>query len=133
MQPQTITLAVDLLNTGSTTDVVYTREEEYINRSVYHAADHTPLMRHMLTVYRTPSKASGNFPGVQKSSCKITRDYLITGVDRETTLVGTVIHEDSNSVPLGIADEDMLVIRQTAIAFQDQDALSQPLMGKLSI
>jgi len=133
MQPQTITLAVDLLNTGVTTDVIYTREEEYLNRSVYHAADHTPLMRNMMTIYRTPSKASGNFPGVQKSSRKFTRDYLIAGVDRETTIVGTVIHESSSSVPLGISVADTLVMRQTDIAFGDQDAISAPLMDKLSI
>lgn len=133
MQPQIITLAVDLLNTGSSTDVVYTRFDQYQNRSVYHAAGHTPLMRDMMTLYRTPSKKSGNFPGVQKSSMKFTKDYAVAGVDTETTLVATAIHEVSSSIPLGVSSADQLVIRQTGIAAQDQDAISLPLMEDLSI
>lgn len=133
MQPQTITLSVDLLNNASTTDVIYTREEQYLNRTVYHSAAHTPLMRDMLTLYRTPSKASGNFAGTQKSAMKLTKDFAVPGVDQETTLVKTLIHEISSSVPLGIPEAEQMIVRQTGVAFEDLDVIVGPFMERLSI
>ena len=87
MQPNTITLAVDLLNTGATTDQIFTRQEEYLNRSVYISPTHSVSAKDTLSLYRTPIKPSGNFPGVAKVSAKFSTDYSIPGVDTETTLV----------------------------------------------
>lgn len=133
MQPNTITLAVDLLNTGVTTDETFTRQEEYLNRSVYIGTDHSVSLKDTLSFYRSPIKPSGNFPGVAKTSIKFSTDKVIAGVDSTTTLVAPIIFEISASVPVGVSSADQMIARQRAIALLDMDAIAGALMSLQSV
>lgn len=127
MQPNTITLAVDELNTDSTTDYVFTRYDVVNNHSVYIGEDHTPLKKDLLTLYRGIPKQSGNFAGVSKSATKFSWDVEVEGVDTSTTLTSPIICEISFSIPLGATDAEVLIVRQRAIALLDRDDIMVPL------
>jgi hypothetical protein len=133
MQDNVITLAVDELNTGSTTNHVFDRFEEFSNRAVYIGENHALTAKDTLSLYRTFPKASGNFPGVAKSSFKFSKDYAITGVDGVASLTSPVIVEVSFSVPVGVAEADQLIMRQRAIALLDDDTIMGALMNQLMV
>lgn len=130
MQPDTITLAVDELNTDSTTDHVYTRFDSFQNRTMYIHSGHTPVARDTLGLYRTFPKSNGNFKGVLKTSAKFSKDVEVEGIDSETTIVSPIIIEVGVSVPLGATDADVLIARQRIIALLDDDDLMVDLMSK---
>jgi hypothetical protein len=133
MQPNTITLAVDLLNTGSTTDQIFTRQEQYLNRSVYIGPTHSVSLKDTLTFYRSPIKPSGNFPGVAKVSAKFSTDYAIPGVDGATTLIAPQIFEVSCSTPVGVTEAQQMIARQRGVALWDMDTIVGALMALQSI
>lgn len=132
MQTNEITLAVDTANTGSTTDKVYTRFEENLNRSKYIAEGHTLASRDTLDLYRTAPKTSGNFRGVAKTSVKITTDITVSGVDG-TDLVAPVIVECSFAVPVGTSPTITLEKRQQLVALLDRDDIMAGLNDLLMI
>lgn len=132
MQPNTITLPVDLLNTGVNTNQVFTRFEEYQNRSVYIGVDHTLTSRNTLSLYRTMPKVSGNFKGTAKSAVKFSLDVSVPGVDT-TSIVAPLIVEVSFSVPVGAASAVTLIARQKALALLDQDSIMAALNDLLMI
>lgn len=127
MQPNEITLAVDLENTGTTTNVVFTRFEEYQNRAVYIGPGHSLLSRNTLSLYRTLPKASGNFRGTAKSAVKFSKDITVAAVDG-TTVVAPLIIEVSISAPVGTTPAQTLENRQSALALLDRD----DIMGSLN-
>lgn len=133
MQSNTITLPVDLANTGSTTDAVFTRVEEYLNRSVYKSATHSLLMRDLMAFYRSVPKKSGNFNGVAKSAVKFTVDKEVEGVDSSTTVIAPLIGEISFSVPLGTTAAEAMELRQRMIAALDNDTIMVKLMEELEV
>lgn len=120
MQPNTITLAVDVLNNGTSEDKVYTRFEEYLNRSVYIGTNHVLHAKDTVTLYRTPQKPSGNFLGVGKTAFKFSRDITVLGADG-SSVVAPIIFEVSCSIPVGATAADILVERQKVIALCDRD------------
>lgn len=128
MQPDEITLSVDEENDGvGPVDHVYTRYEEFQNRSVYVGANHALDNKDTLTLYRTPPKPNGNFKGVAKTAYKFSKDYEVTGVDGVSTLVSPVIVEVSFSIPVGVSAANVLLERQRALALLDLDAVMTPL------
>lgn len=133
MQPNEITLAVDVANDGNTTNYVFNRSEEYLNRSVYFGENHEISSRDMLTIYRTPQKQQGNFKGVAKSAIKFTTDTLVTGVDGIAQLTSPLIVEVSFSIPVGATSNLQLLARQKAIALLDNDTIMNDLSNKLII
>lgn len=133
MQPNTITLAVDLANTGSTTDQEYNRYEEKINSSTYTGPGHTLASRNLMQFYRTPPKRNGNFPGAAKASAKFTIDREVAGVDTATTLVAPQILEISLSSPVGVSASDHLEFRQHGVALLDYDTIVSALFELLSV
>jgi len=133
MQPNEITLAVDEANDSTTVDHVFTRYEEYLNRSVYIDEDHTVASKNTMGFYRTFPKVNGNFRGVSKAAIKFSRDISVDGVDSETTLVAPIIIELGVSLPVGVTSADMLKARQTMIAALDYDAIMDPLMEQLMV
>lgn len=133
MQDNVLTLAVDELNTGSTTDHVFERSDWFQNRSVYAGENHQLTARDTLTLYRSYPKAAGNFPGTAKSSFKFSKDHTILGVDGVASLTSPVIVEVSFSVPVGITAADQLVMRQRAIALLDDDDIMVALMNQLVV
>lgn len=133
MQPNTIVLPVDYLNTGVTTDETYRRIEEFQNRALYAGPSHTLLQRDTLALYRTANKRSGNFHGVAKVAGKFTLDVEVPGVDSTTTVTAPAIGEVNFAIPVGVSSADKLKIRQRILALIDMDAIMNPLMDHLEI
>lgn len=133
MQPDVITLAVDVANNAVIVDQPYNRYEEDKNRSSYVSPAHLPDTRDMLTMYRTFPTRNGNFKGTGKSSVKFTQDVSVPGVDSSTTLTSPIILEVSFSVPVGTAVADLKEIRQRAVAILDSDTLMDALNLQLMV
>lgn len=133
MQPNTLILAVDVLNNGTPVNSTFTRFEEFQNRSVYVDSIHSMASKSTLSLYRSFPKQSGNFRGVAKSSIKFSRDYNVTGVDGSSTIVSPFISEVSFSIPLGVTDAEILEMRQRIIALLDTDSIMTPLNSMLMI
>lgn len=136
MLDNTITLTVDVLNDDDTTadeSQVYSRHEEYLNRSVYIAADHTLASPHTLSFYRTQPKANGNFPGMAKSAFKISECLLVLGVDGVTNVAAPLIAEVSFAVPVGTSAAQLMEMRQRLVALLDDDTLMDSAQLTLSV
>lgn len=133
MQPNTVTLPVDVANNGTTFDEIYSRYEEQQNRTVYIGAFHTPDSRDMLTLLRTMPTKNGNFKGVSKSTVKFTKDTVVSGVDGSTTLTAPIIIDVSFSIPVGTIAADVIKARQRVIALLDEDSFMDPLNIQLQI
>jgi hypothetical protein len=132
MLSNSLTLAVDTANTGSTTDEVYTRFSEQENRTVYTRADHSLSERHELALTRRFPTRSGNFKGVAKTSIKFTDDTTVTGNDG-ADIVSPLIGEFSLSVPVGVTDAEILSFRQKMVALLDDDTFIATLHNKQEI
>lgn len=132
MLDNSITLAVDVANTGSTTDIDFTRFDEYNNRTVYISEDHEPGMRDELSFYRTFPKPNGVFKGTRKSSFKFTKDVEVSD-NQGGVILSSVIFEVSVSIPVGVALADQVEMRQRAIAALDNDTLMNMFHDKQNI
>lgn len=126
MQPDEITLSVDLLNTGILTDIDYRRVEEYLNRSSYISEEHEPGKRDTLAFYRTPYKSTSTFKGTRKTSVKFTVDEDVLAPDGTTTSAPAII-EVNFSIPVGVTAAQILVYRQRLIALLDSDTIMDDL------
>lgn len=133
MQPDTITLAVDTLNSGSTTNYDFTRFEETLNRTIYAGEDHKIDSRDQLAIYRTAPKRTGNFKGVAKTSTKFTKDITVLGVDGLANLTAPIIIEASFSIPVGCTTAQLVEMRQRVIALLDSDTIMNDLSLSLMI
>lgn len=128
MLDNTITLAVDVLNNGTTVNKVFSRHDDTLpNRSKYISDSHTLASRDILDFYRTPPKKSGNFNGVAKTGFKFTTDYVVAGADASTDVIAPQIAEVSFSLPIGFTTAQLVVLRQRIIALLDNDALMKRL------
>lgn len=134
MLDNSITLPVDETNAGgATTGHLFTRHEEYQNRSLYIGNGHLPgEARNQLTFYRTAPKPSANFKGTRKTSVKLTRDCVVTGVDG-SQLTAPRIVEVSFSFPVGTAAADVVLDRQTILALLDSDSIMDALNVQQSV
>lgn len=134
MQPNTITLSVDKLNDAvAPVSEDYERFEEFLNRSVYVGANHSPAARDTITLYRTFPTKNGNFNGVQKSAIKLSEDVSVVGVDSATTLTAPMIMEISFSFPVGVSAADQLAFRQRGLSTIDLDSVVTPLNNQLMV
>jgi hypothetical protein len=133
MQSDEITLQVDELNNDTDVPAVFTRAQEFANRSVYTGVSHDLILQDKFTMYRTYQKISGNFKGTAKSAVKFSQDFVVTGVDGLASLTSPMIIELSFSVPVGISVADQLIGRQRAIAILDDDTVMVPLMNQLLV
>jgi len=136
MQPDSITLSVNADNDDGTTpdvDIVYSRYDEYQNRSVYIAADHSLSVRNTMGFYRTFPKPSGNFLGVAKSAIKFTQDYVVPGADSTTTITAPGLAEVNFSLPVGITPAQTLALAMRVAAAIVQSAILAPLTDQLSV
>lgn len=133
MLANSITLAVDEANTGTTTDAVFTRQDEFQNHSRYTGPGHSLDSRDTLDVYRTYPTRNGNYRGVAKSSLKFTLDLSVAGVDSTTSLISPLIVELSMSKPLGVSDADVVEARQRVLAALDDDTLMNQINNDLTI
>lgn len=125
MLNNTITLPVDILNNGTTSNRVYTRYDEYQNRSVYKGPSHTLVKRDTLGFYRTPVKANGTDNGVAKSAMKLTFDIEVPGKIATTTVTKPLIADASFSIPVGATTAQTLEFRQRLIACIDHAVAAQ--------
>lgn len=132
MLDNTITLSVDTLNNGTPTNRVYSRFDEYQNRTVYKGPAHSFTSRDTLGFYRTPIKPDGTSNGVAKSAVKLTQDIEIPGKDSSITLVKPMIGDFAVSIPVGATVAQTLEFRQRMIAVIDH-AISSRLVDELEI
>jgi hypothetical protein len=134
MQPDVITLAVDEENDGvGLVNHVYSRFDEYQNRTTYIGADHSLQSRNTLGLYRTLPKSNGNFRGVAKSAVKFSQDITVDGLDGVSQITAPIIVEVSVSLPVGATPADALIARQRVVALVDRDDIMTPLMEQLMI
>lgn len=126
-----ITLPVDILNTGTPTNRLYKRMEEFTSRSVYKGPSHTLSLRDTMGFYRSPINRSGNFLGVAKSAMKLTQDITVVGADG-SNLVKPMIGDVSFSIPVGVLPAQTLEFRQRMIAMIDH-AIAAQLVDELEI
>lgn len=132
MLDNTITLPVDTLNNGTPTNRIYTRYDEYQNRSVYKGPAHSLLKRDTLGFYRTPVKANGTDNGVAKSAIKLTQDIDVPGKLASSTVTKPMIGDISLSIPVGATAAQTLEFRQRMIAVIDH-ALAAKLVDELEV
>lgn len=131
MQPNEITLSVDEQNDGvGPVNHVFSRFEDFQNRSTYVSSDHTIALKDTLGFYRTPPKPNGTFKGVAKTSFKISKDILVAGVDGVSQLTAPIIMEVSFSVPVGATTAQILRERQRLVSLLDRDDIMSPLNEK---
>jgi hypothetical protein len=136
MQENSLTLSVNVDNDDGTTpavDSVYTRQNVYQDRSEYIHEDHTLELRDKLGFYRTIPKANGNFRGTAKTSAKLTKDYVVSGVDASTTLVSPAIAEAGFSFPVGMTPAQTLEVRMRLVALILDDDIMADLCDKQEI
>lgn len=133
MQADQLTLSVDVANNGTPTNEVYTRYEEFQNRSRYIGSEHTPGSRDEIGLYRGFPTKTGNFKGVGKTSVKHTLDLEVPGVDSSTTVSAPLIIEVSFSVPVGAPTSDVVHARQRVVALLDDDAFMDALNIQLMV
>lgn len=126
MQANTITLAVDTANNGSTTNQAYQRLEENVNRSTYGGPAHSFAATDTLQFYRTNPVRSGSFLGAAKTSVKFTETVTVPsaeGVDTKFPLIAEV----NFSIPVGTSTAKVLELRQRVLALLDTDTIMDPL------
>jgi len=136
MLDNTISIDVNHDNDDGTTGlqtIEFSRFEEFQNRSVYIASNHTLASRNLLTFFRTQPKQSGNFRGVAKSAVKLTEDFLVDGVDATTANVSPGIIEIGFSFPVGMTDAQILDLRMRAAALLLMDDFLTPLTTQLMV
>lgn len=128
MQANSITLAVDTANTGTTTNQVYTRFEEKTDRSTYIGATHVLDSRDMIQLYRTAPKRNGEFRGVARTSIKVTEDISVDNVSGDGQIVAPMLLECSFSIPVGATAAQTLELRQRLLALLDDDSVMADLV-----
>lgn len=126
-----ITLPVDVLNNGTLVNQAFSRDEEYVNRSVYTGPLHTLVTRQTLGFYRTPIKKSGTSLGTAKSAMKLTEDITVLNSLGANTVAPAII-DIATSFPVGITAAKAMELRQRAIAVLDH-AVAAVVTEKLSI
>lgn len=132
MLDNTITIPVDVLNNGTPINRVYTRFQEFLDRSVYKGPQHTLVNRDTLGFYRTPVKSNGSNNGVAKSAAKLTQDISVPGKVASTNVVLPMIGNFDFSIPVGATAAQTLEFRQRMIAVIDH-AISARLVDELEI
>lgn len=132
MQANEITLSVDVANSGTTVNHVFTRHSEEPSKTTYRGPDDSLLVRNTLAFYRTAPKRSGNYLGSAKSGVKFTQDVSVTQLDGTTTKAPLIV-EVSFSVPVGATTAQTKEIRQRALAILDREDVIAKLMDNLEI
>lgn len=134
MQPNEITVAVDVLNNGSATNRIYQRfDDSTPNKALYVTGAHSVMSRDSLALFRTFPKPSGNFAGVSRSTVKFSKDVIVPGVDSTTTQTSQIIVEVNFSIPVGVNAATTKEFRQLAIGLLDLDSVMAPLNDSLMI
>lgn len=131
MLDNTITLPVDVASNNTFVNQVFSRDEEYVNRSVYTGPSHTLVARQTLGFYRTPVKKSGTSLGTAKAAFKLTEDITVLNSLGANT-VSPAIVDVFTSFPVGISAAKAMELRQRAIAVLDH-AVAAVLTEKLSV
>lgn len=132
MQPDSITLAVDVANNATLVNQVFDRFDYFQNRSVYIGPNHTVATPNTLTFYRTLPKQTGNFKGMAKVAAKFSEAQIVEGVDGTDNSVPYIL-EISEAIPVGTTAVKRVELRQRAIALLDNDAVMNDLDGQLMI
>lgn len=131
-QNDTITLAVDIANTGTTTNESYTSYNNTGSIHTYIGPDHAPDFQNTLKLYRTEPSASGAFKGYLDSKISFGQDFTVSAVDG-TNIVRMGFASLQIRVPVGVTEAQILHLRQRVLAILDTDAIMGKLNYKLEI
>lgn len=131
-QNDTITLAVDIANTGTTTNEAYTSYNNTGSIHTYIGPDHAPDLQNTLKLYRTEPSASGAFKGYLDSKVSFGQDFTVSAVDG-TNIVRMGFASLQIRVPVGVTEAQILHLRQRVLAILDADAIMGKLNYKLEI
>lgn len=129
--PNTLTLAVDTANTGTTTDVDFTFHEDSSSKCTFISENHSLVSQDKLDFYRKPNTRSGNYLGNVKVAAKYTKDRTVAGADG-SDVVSPSIGEFSLSLPVGMTTAEVLEFRQYFVALADRDDVWNALCGSLT-
>lgn len=132
MLSDNITLSVDTLNDGNPTNRVYTRRDEFQDRTIYKGPSHSFVSRDTLGFYRTYPKPTTTENGVAKSAIKLTQDITVPGRDAGTTYTRPMVADASFNIPVGATAAQTLEFRQRLIAVIDH-ALAATLVDELEV
>lgn len=132
MLDNSLTIPVDVLDNGTAVPRVYSRYDEYQNRSVYKGPSHSLVSRDTMGFYRTPVKSNGSDNGVAKSAIKLTQDIEVAGKTADASVVKPMIGDVSFSIPVGATAAQTLEFRQRLIGVIDH-AISARLVDDLEI
>lgn len=123
MQPNLITLPVDVLNNGTLVNKDYTRFEESPGKAVYIGPGHLPQARNTMSLARILPKRAGDYLGVTKTSAKFTQDVTVLDA-KGASITAPVIFEVSASVPIGTTAAMTKELRQRIIALYDMETVA---------
>jgi hypothetical protein len=123
MIPDTFTVAVDILNNGTTTDKVYERAETFPGRSIFTGDNHSLEAEDSVTFYRTMPKSNGNFKGTGRTTVKTRQDFIVAGADGVAQLTQIASAETLFALPVGMTSAQKLEFRQRHIALLDHELM----------
>jgi hypothetical protein len=127
-QPNEIALIVDPLNNGTTETQTYSNQSRAEGSSLYRLVGSDLKNRDELRFAATLPKRSGNFPGVLRTEVRLTQSVEVEGVETSTTVSGTATLSLQASIPLGMTEADVKLLRQRMIALLDEDSVVSDLM-----
>lgn len=113
MQGNKIVIATGLSGiTDDCPDMTLTRSEETVNRTTYTLAEtHTLASRDIVQLYRTYPKRAGASRGSSKCAIKVTTDISVPNADGSGDIVLPLIGEASFSLPVGVTDAQLVILR----------------------
>lgn len=132
-QSDTITLSVDVLNSGTPTDEVYTSYSTNGNVHTYIGADHQSDQQNTLKFYRTEPVVSGIFRGYLDTKVSFGQDFSVLGTDGSTLPGRMAFASLQIRVPVGVSAADILHLRQRLLAVLDNDVIMEKLNSRLEI
>lgn len=138
MLANSFTLSVNTDNDDGTTaevEYVFNRyDDQSPNRSEYiEDTDHSLSLRDKIGFYRTFPKPSGNFPGTAKCAAKVTKDFVVPGMDSSTSITVPAIIDVGFSFPIGMTEEQRTALRMRVVALLSSDTIMLPLTGQLQV
>lgn len=134
MLPNSITLAVDTANNGTTANETWSRTSYGTNDSLYVGPlNNTGIIRDQLRFTRSYPQKSGNFAGYLVSTVKFVREIEVEGVNITTLEKRPITVELRVVVPAGATTAEVVEARQRMLALMDNDTIMTAANSQLDV
>lgn len=134
MLANSITLAVDTANNGTTVNETWSRMSYGTNDSLYVGPlNNTGIIRDQLRFTRSYPQKSGNFAGYLVSTAKFVREIEVEGVDVTTLEKRPITVELRIVVPAGATTAEVIEARQRMLALMDNDTIMTAANSQLDV